>query len=498
MQSVRHPVRHRLATAVVMVPLALTAACSDPVATTSANGAPVRSVAGPLGAIDLPGRRSGVDTSRFVTRFRDRGEGGVFIRLTGEPTANAVEALMRSGLRAPAGRSRPVTFDSLKIRTVWGHLTRGQVRALAQLPWVERIESSEDEDAIASQNIDYGGIWFDVYAPETSAWNLQRVRAPQIWRDFGMTGAVTNSRGGADLANVAVLDDGADDGLGYANPGWDVFALVARASWNFSHDQSTYVGQHGTWVSSFIGGEPNGMYTAGVAPRSGKLSYKVLPAGSDWGPIVNGMNQTYAQGDVVVNMSFGNCGSLPPSTVHTAIQRMANREFYDVNGNPGAWGKGQLLVAAAGNGLKSVQGCTTRAIQYPAAYNEVIAVGAIDINNAADPGLSTGPTMELVAPGLCVNGLRVGGGVDSCISGTSFAAPHVAGLAGLIRVKYRSLTAADLRQRLRSTATNLGPSGKDDVFGYGLVNAYAVISALQPPPDPEPCEPVPPQLVCEG
>ena len=220
-----------------------------------------------------------------------------------------------------------------------------------------------------------------------------------------------------------------------------------------------------------------------MAPRAAVAFSKVLPSADDWGPIVQGLNQAYTDGPAVVNMGFGNCGDLPPSTVQTAISRFTTRVPADA-ANPGV---GVSLVASAGNGtLTSPTPCPTTAVSYPAAYSEVIAVAAIDQNNATMQGFSVGPDVELSAPGICVKGLLVGGGDHPCLTGTSFAAAHVAGLIAAIRATNNTWSAADVRGRLQATATKIAGQTlpRDNRFGYGLINAYTAVQDTSRPPLP--------------
>lgn len=146
-----------------------------------------------------------VDTARLIRRFRQRGRGPVFITLTGEPTEPAVAALLNAGARAPSGASRIVRFDSLRISTVWADLDAASIRKVASLPFVARIESSEDEDTIAgSSSVPVNASASDVH------WNLAMVKAPQLWTNFGITGERQLSGGAWISSAIAVLDEGVD------------------------------------------------------------------------------------------------------------------------------------------------------------------------------------------------------------------------------------------------------------------------------------------------
>ncbi|HUF43354.1 MAG TPA: S8 family serine peptidase, partial [Verrucomicrobiae bacterium] len=98
---------------------------------------------------------------------------------------------------------------------------------------------------------------------------------------------------------------------------------------------------------------------------------------------------------------------------------------------------------------------------------------------------STGPAVELSAPGVTIRSTKMGGGyVD--YSGTSMASPHVAGVAALVLGTGATLSNLQVRDILTSTAVDVGAAGKDTHYGYGLVNAVAAVGAVVPSPAPAP------------
>ena len=128
-----------------------------------------------------------------------------------------------------------------------------------------------------------------------------------------------------------------------------------------------------------------------------------------------------------------------------------------------AYANGVLLVAAAGNDYGGP-------VSYPAAYDSVIAVSATDSSNNLASFSSIGPQVELAAPGVSVLSTWKGGGYNT-ISGTSMATPHVSGVAALAVEANPLLSNAEVRALLQSTADDLGALGRDNLFGYGLVDA---------------------------
>jgi subtilisin family serine protease len=126
-----------------------------------------------------------------------------------------------------------------------------------------------------------------------------------------------------------------------------------------------------------------------------------------------------------------------------------------------AHGQGVVLVAAAGNeGMNEPR--------YPAAYPNVIAVGATTTDGKLAGFSTRGDWVDLVAPGTDILSTSKSGSYDRQ-SGTSMSTPFVSGLAGLLASQ--GLSAHSIRQRMQSSARDLGPQGHDPHFGYGSIDA---------------------------
>jgi LPXTG-motif cell wall-anchored protein len=122
----------------------------------------------------------------------------------------------------------------------------------------------------------------------------------------------------------------------------------------------------------------------------------------------------------------------------------------------------------------------------PAAMDGVLAVGAVDSNGNVAPVTVTGSEMVLSAPGVDVytaDNINHGYGIGT---GTSDATAIVAGTAALVRSKYPSLSAKEVIHRLTATATDKGAPGRDDQYGYGIVNPVAALTADVKPESPSP------------
>ena len=138
-----------------------------------------------------------------------------------------------------------------------------------------------------------------------------------------------------------------------------------------------------------------------------------------------------------------------------------------------AKGKGVVLVAASGNLGPDAPP------QYPAADPNVIAVSATDADDKLFSAASIGPHIAVAAPGVDVL-LPSPGNEYRVISGTSFAAAYVSGVAALMLQRAPGLSPDRVRDILQKTAKDLGAPGKDPEFGTGLVDAYQALMAAQP------------------
>jgi hypothetical protein len=180
---------------------------------------------------------------------------------------------------------------------------------------------------------------------------------------------------------------------------------------------------------------------------------------------------TYAadHGAKVINMSLGG-----PDDDPVLARAVAYAEAEDV-----------VVVAAAGNG--KLQG---NAISYPAALPNVMAVGATNRNDAIANFSNTGSYLKVAAPGVDIESTYLGG--YAYMDGTSMATPYAAGVVALTRAAAPNRTGVDIANSVYSTATDLGPVGLDDTFGYGLVNPLAAVcsvsdcTATAPTPTPAP------------
>ena len=149
----------------------------------------------------------------------------------------------------------------------------------------------------------------------------------------------------------------------------------------------------------------------------------------------------------VINMSMETTQNL------TSLETAVNTAFEN----------GILVVASTGNGA-------TSSVSYPAKYNSVIAVGAIDETNNLAFFSNYGSEVEVTAPGANILSTSALGDYEY-MSGTSMAAPFVAGQLALLIELYPTYTAVQIRNELHNNVLDLGEIGKDNLYGFGLIQA---------------------------
>ncbi len=221
---------------------------------------------------------------------------------------------------------------------------------------------------------------------------------------------------------------------------------------------------HGTRVAGLIGATANGQDVVGACRNCRVLAVKALNSEGfgSLSSIVEGIMFAADARDEngnptsVINMSLG-------SSFNSAAEEAAIK--YAIS-------KNIVVVAASGN-----DGAPCR-INFPAAYPDVISVGATDSQDVlADFSCSGGP-LDIVAPGVDIRSLSPTPGTTMVGSGTSFAAPLVAGVAALIRSMEPNMSVADVTRHLNFNADDLGAPGYDGGYGFGRLDAYRAIIAV--------------------
>ena len=307
----------------------------------------------------------------------------------------------------------------------------------------EGEEQSFIDSVIGSPYVEYAELNKLVYAFHTpndplwgQQWGPKRIHCEKAWDN------VT----GSSSVKIAIVDTGIDynheDISGnYVSGGYD---------WVNSDNDPMDDNDHGTHCAGIAAAVmDNNKGIAGVAQVK-VMAEKVLSSGGSGSSsnVASGITHAADNGANIISMSLG---SNTPSSV---IENACNYAYST---------KGVVVVAASGNDGQPQ-------VSYPAAFDTVIAVGAIDTNDQRCSFSNYGEDLELMAPGYRIVSSIPGNDYEFC-TGTSMACPHVAGVAALAKSLYPSQNNVWIRQKLRDTAEDLGPTGWDEEYGYGLVDA---------------------------
>jgi len=305
----------------------------------------------------------------------------------------------------------------------------------------ERIFTLQSEESVPNDPL-YSGQW-----------NYPMIQMPQAW---------TIAKGSSTVV-VAVIDSGArldhPDLEGIFLPGYDLI--------NGDDDPTDYdpVKSHGTHVTGTIAAKTNN--SLGVSGMTwGEyctiMPIKIFEAGETTaGILASSIIFAVDHGAKIINMSLAGGDA---DVVAAAVKYAKENEV--------------LMIAASGN--KPYQ-------RYPALYDEVISVGAVDNEMRWASYSNYGDYLDLVAPGgsssvqILSTGYSVNAGnTYSYMAGTSMAAPHVTGLAALLMAQgYAGRDSSGeeiIRKILRETALDLGDSGWDQYYGYGLIQAFDALN----------------------
>ena len=320
-------------------------------------------------------------------------------------------------------------------------------------------------------SVELDGAVYAVDAELDNAWGVKRIGSGTV-HDGGNKGTGVK---------IGIIDSGVDythQDLNDVYVGGYDFVENQNDLGTREGDGAMDVYGHGTHVAGTACAEDNGLGVVGVAPECALYSLRVLnnDGVGSWSATIAAMDWAVLNGLQVVNLSLGSSQD-PGSTVKAAFD---NAEA------------GNMVIVAAGGNSGNPAGKGNNVI-YPAKYASVIAVAATDSNDKRPSWSSTGEEIELAAPGVSV--LSTWNDADSPHnpqpylldgdyykegSGTSMASPHVAGAAALV-IHAGVISNDEVRAILNSTADDIGATGKDTLYGYGLVNVAAAIASLAPP-----------------
>ncbi len=223
---------------------------------------------------------------------------------------------------------------------------------------------------------------------------------------------------------------------------------------------------HGTHVSGTVAAVTNnGIGVAGMSQAS-ILHYKVL------GPTGGFLNVQCSGSQSDINAAIYDATDAGAHIISMSLGGGGYSSSGD-NAVNYAWNNGVLVVAASGNDSSS------NSVSYPAAYNNAIAVGATTSSKTRASYSNGGAELEIAAPGSNVESTYNSNDASyDSLSGTSMATPHVAGALALALGCAPTTSNAAMRQAMRDTAEDLGASGWDNLYGYGLLRIDNLVAFL--------------------
>ncbi len=404
-----------------------------------------------------------VQNTRYIVKFKQRSEKSLqaIASKSGQSIVQARKAANVNSL-SKHGAQMLVHMDMSNAAAV--HLSQAQFTALKNDPAVEYLEVDPIRHLIDTVTRS-----FDTQAVETLAesnpYGVALVQANQVSdaQTTNMNVCITDTGYDGNHEDLRPYTDSGitgddNDGLGNDTGDW----------WVPGHSHGTHVagtigalGNNGKGVTSV---NPSGLldlHNVKIFNNSGNWAY-----GSD---LVKAIEQCRAAGSNVISMSIG--GGASSQTEENAFIAAADAGVFN--------------IAAAGNDGNS-------SLSYPASYDSVMSVGALNSSKNIASFSQFNSQVEIAAPGVAVNSTIINNTYASW-DGTSMATPHVAGVAALVWSHYPQCTGNQIRQAMVATAEDLGSAGRDNYYGYGLVQAKAMYDALAdgcdvtaPPPPPPP------------
>ncbi len=298
-------------------------------------------------------------------------------------------------------------------------------------------------------------------------WALPQIGMPEVWAGGTGTPGIL----------VGIVDTGIEADHPDLSPNLAENALEAQGLPGIDDDENGFVDDirgwnflagnsdvedgfgHGSHIAGLIGAAADGRGTVGVTWQVGLLPVRMFDDAGRGTNLAGAQGITYAadRGAHIINMSWGT--SRLSRVIEDAVAY--------------ASAAGAVLVASAGNSGDRITE------NFPAAFDQVIAVGATTATDAVAGFSNRGPRLDLVAPGVDILSTQRGG--YSVLSGTSQSAALVSGVLAHLRYRHPELEAEELRSVLRLAALDLGRPGWDPAFGAGRLDAASALAMPSAP-----------------
>lgn len=263
---------------------------------------------------------------------------------------------------------------------------------------------------------------------ETEQWNILSTDVASAWEE-GFTGK---------NVNIAIIDTG-------ISPHSDLAIAGGTSTVDYTSEWLDDSG-HGTHVAGIIGSKQNNFGVVGVAPDANLYSVKALDANGE-GTLTDLLE--------AIEWSMNNHMDIINLSLDTDTGSESLRNLLKI-----AYDSGILIVGVSGNDGNNVT--------YPAKYDSVIGVSAVDGRLNITGFSSTGPEVEFSAPGINIISTYLYDSYGTS-SGTSQASPHITGMLAILKQKYPAMTSSELRTELRNHVQDLGEPGRDSLYGHGFI-----------------------------
>jgi subtilisin family serine protease len=288
---------------------------------------------------------------------------------------------------------------------------------------------------------------------QTTDWGLLNLKVPDTWK-------ITKGEG----ITVLIIDTGCPavrkDGKVFVHPDLQGAVDLANCKSFVPSEDIEDLQGHSSHCAGIIGAKNNEIGCVGYAPECTIVTYKGL---DKYGS--GSMNHITAALDYaatilkpsIISMSLGS--SMPDDKMHKAIKRL-----YDMN---------IPIIAAGGNGGEA------EGVNYPGNYDEVVTIGAYDINNNIANFSAVGDGIDFAFPGVEIYSTYLNGSYAK-LSGTSMATPAAAGVVALLLAKHKKQevetgkndckTVDQIKEHLKKYSIDKGAAGKDNKFGFGIID----------------------------
>jgi len=404
-----------------------------------------------LSLVYFSGTTQAARANDAVVEAADSGASTFLVHFTPQSTADERNAILQElGVEVVSWLPQ---IDVAEVRSLSLDLDRqgnGDTSTVAAQAWarMNAVVAATDTVLTIEENIVVTGVDLPndpALTSEERSYGLTITHVPEAW-DY--------TKGDAAIV-IAVVDTG----LNLNHPEFSA-RIVPGYDFINNDDEPMDDNGHGTHTSGIIGAAAgNGIGSAGICPQCRIMPVKVLNQNNagTWSSVAKGILYATDNGARVINLSLG--AAVSSQTLEDAIHY--------------AQAQGVLIVAAAGN-------MGVDRDFYPAALEGVIAVSATDAQDRHWSLSNYGDYIDVAAPGYAIfstyHDLNNYYGGYNYMSGTSMAAPFVAGLAGLLLSQDSRRTPADLEKLITSTADKMGNRVDDLYFGHGRINVARALA----------------------